>query len=220
VIGNAEGKRFGVPALRRFYELLISPDRGLLFSSPILLMAIPGFLISLGRRQWRSSLLFCAFISGVFIAVIAGFHPWHGGSAADPRYLLPVFPFLYLLAGISYTRFPKLYLLLGAASLLINLSITVVGNEIPGDIRTSLVEVAAKNLIAGKVSINPIPFSHFEQYDIHKLADFKGWDAMVNNSSFNLGELLFPHSLLSLVPLLIFFVVWGWCWRSITVHHG
>jgi len=220
VMWKMEGQLFGISGLRRFYELLISPYRGLFFISPVLLMAIPGFLISLGKRQWRSSLLFCALISGVFIVFLAGFHAWHGGSAAGPPYLLPVFPFLYLLAGMSYARFPKLYLLLGAVSLLINLSITVVGNEIPGNIRNPLVEVVAKNLIAGKVSINPVPFSHFEQYDIYKRADIKNGDSMVNNNSFNLGELLLPHSLLSLVPLLIFFVVWGWWWRRITVHYG
>jgi hypothetical protein len=114
---------------------------------------------------------------------------------------------------MSFARFPKLYLLLGAASLLINLSITVVGNEIPRDIHNPLVSVVAKSLLEGEVSINPVPFSHFEQYDIYKLADIKNWSAMINNNSFNLGELLFPHSLLSLLPLLIFFVVWGWWWR-------
>lgn len=219
VMWKVEGKLFGFPGLRRFYELLISPYRGLCFSSPVLLMALPGFLISLKRRQWRNELLFCALISGLFLFFMAGFHAWHGGSAAGPRYLLPVFPFLYLLAGIAFTRFPKLYLLLGAVSLLINLSITVVGNEIPRDVRNPLVDVVAKNLLEGKVSINPVPFSHFEGYDIHKLANIESWDAMINHNSFNLGERLFPHSLLSLVPLLLFFVVWGWWWRR-TVRYS
>jgi hypothetical protein len=220
VMWKVEGTLFGLPDVRRFYELLISPYRGLLFSSPVLLMAVPGILISLGRRQWRSALLFCALISGVFILFIAGFHAWHGGSAAGPRYLLPMFPFLYLIAGMSFARFPKLFLLLGAASLLINLSITVVGNEIPRDNRNPLVDVVARNLLAGKVSINPVPVAHFEQYDINKLADIKQWDSLTNDNSFNLGELLFPHSLLSLAPLLIFFAAWGWWWRRITAQHG
>jgi len=84
-----------------------------------------------------------------------------------------------------------------------------VGNEIPRDVRNPLVDVVAKNLLEGKVSINPVPFSHFEGYDIHKLANIESWDAMINHNSFNLGELLFPHSLLSLVPLLLFFVGGG-----------
>ena len=220
VMWKEEGKLFGFPDLRRFYELLISPYRGLFFSSPVLLMAVPGMLISLRRKQWLSEILFCAMIAGLFIIFIAGFHAWHGGSAAGPRYLLPMFPFLYLIAGMSIARFPKLYLLLGAASLLINLSITAVGNEIPRDIRSPLTEVVAKNLLEGKVSINPVPFSRFEQYDIYKLADIRNWNAMINTNSFNLGELLFPHSVLSLIPLLMFFVVWGWWWRRITAQHG
>jgi len=220
VMWKVEGKLFGFPDLKRFYDLLISPYRGLFFSSPVLMMAIPGLFISLRRRQWLSEMLFCAMISTVFVVFIAAFHAWHGGSAAGPRYLLPMFPFLYLLAGVSFVRFPKLYLLLGAVSLLVNLSITVVGNEIPRDIRSPLTEVVAKNLLEGKVSINPVPFSHFEQYDIHKLADSNDWNTMVNHNSFNLGEVLFPHSLLSLVPLLLFFFVWGWWWRRITVHRS
>ncbi len=220
VMWKLEGRLFGFPDLRRFYELLISPYRGLLFSSPVLLMAIPGLFISLRRKQWLSEILFCAMISGVFIVFIAGFHAWHGGSAAGPRYLLPMFPFLYLLAGGSYVRLPKLYLLLGAVSLLINLSITVVGNEIPRDIHNPLVSVVAKNLLEGRVSINPVPFSRFEGYAIYKLADIGNWHSVFNHNSFNLGEVLFPHSLLSLVPLLFFFLVWGWWWRRITVHHS
>ncbi len=220
VMWKVEGTLFGFPDARRLYELLISPYRGLFFSSPVLLMAVPGFFLFLGRRQWRSSLLICALISAVFICFIAGFHAWHGGSAAGPRYLLPMFPFLYLIAGMSFARFPKLYLLLGGASLLINLSIAAVGNEIPRDVRNPLAEVVARNLLAGKVSINPVPFSHFEQYDITRLADIRYWDAITNNNSFNLGELLFPHSLLSLAPLLCFCAVWGWWWRRITAQHG
>lgn len=219
VMWKVEGKLFGLPDLRRFYQLLVSPYRGLFFTSPVLLMALPGLLFSLRRRQWVREVLLCALLSVAFFLFIAGFHAWHGGSAAGPRYLLPVFPFIYVLAGLSLVRFPKLFLLVGSLSLLINLSTTAVGNEISRDIRNPLVEVVAKSLLAGRVSINPVPFSHFERYNIYELAEVENWRALANHNSFNLGELFFPHSLLSLVPLFVFWLLWGWWWKRISTRH-
>ena len=216
VMWKMEGQLFGFPGLRRFYELLISPYRGLFFSSPILLMALPGLFVALSRRQWLSEILFCAMISGVFIAFIAGFHAWHGGWAAGPRYLLPVFPWLFLLAGFSLTRFPRFVVVIGLLSLLINFSITIVGNEITLEVKNPLIDVVWKNLIAGRISINPFPLSHCESYTMQEMSNVHTWRA--NFSSFNLGELLFPYSIASVLPLAAFWGIWWYWWRKSVCH--
>lgn len=214
VMGKVEGTLFGLPGLKRFHDLLISPYRGLFFSSPVLIMALPGLFIALRRKQWLSEILFCAMISGVFIMFIACFHAWHGGWAAGPRYLLPAFPWIFMMAGLSLQRFPGVFVGIGLLSLLLNLAITIVGNEIPLEVKNPLLDVVWKNLIAGRVSINPFPLSQCESYTMAEMARIDVWRA--NFSSFNLGELLFPYSIASVLPLAGFWGVWGYWWRKST----
>jgi len=195
VMWKIDGRLFGIPTPVRLFRLLFSPYRGLLFSSPIFLMALPGVFFFLRDKRWRAEAILCATLSVFFIILIASFHAWHGGSAPGPRYLLPAFPFLFLLAGFPLKQF------------------TVVGNEIPREIRNPLGEVVFKNVIAGSVSINPVPFSHFEHYNIDGLANIEAWKP--NFNSFNLGEIIFPHSLASILPLICFWVIWGYWWKRL-----
>jgi len=74
-------------------------------------------------------------------------------------------------------------------------------------------DVIWRNLLEGKVSINPVPFSNFTVYpNIYELTQVGNWPS--NCNSFNLGELLFPHTIASIVPLVCFWVVWGVWWRK------
>ena len=73
-------------------------------------------------------------------------------------------------------------------------------------------DVIWRNLLEGRVSINPVPFSNFAAYpDIYELAQVGSWP--LNYNSFNLGELLFPHAIASILPLVCFWIVWGVWWR-------
>ena len=63
------------------------------------------------------------------------------------------------------------------------------------------------------VSINPVPFSNFKSYPaIYELAMIETWTP--NFNSFNLGEIIFPHSLASILPLICFWVIWGYWLRK------
>jgi len=212
VMWRVDGKLFGIPRAMRFFHLLFSAYRGVFFSSPIFIMALPGIYSYLKDRKWRVEAIFCVTLSVFFIILIASFHAWHGGSTPGPRYLLPLFPFIFLIAGFSLSKFPSIFKVVGVVSLLINLSITMIGNEIPRKIKNPLGEIIFKNVISGNVSINPVPFSHFENYDsIYELAEIEQWKP--NFNSFNLGEIIFPHSLASILPLICFWTVWGFCWK-------
>ena len=210
VMVKVNGRLFGFPDTARLNLLLFSPYRGLICLSPVLLMAIPGTICFFKEKKWRLEAIISVCISLWFIMFIASFYGIV--TATPPRYLLPAIPFFFLLTGFAFSRYPKLFQLIGFVSLLINLSITLVGIEIPWRVRVPLVVGAIKNIFAGEVSINPVPVSHFHNYpNINKLANIELWEQ--NFNSFNLGEIIFPHSVVSILPLLSFWVIWGLWWR-------
>ena len=213
VMWKVEGRLFGMPSPLRLLQLLFSPYRGLFVSSPILLMSLAGVVLSVKAVRWRAEALLCSLAALFFVLFIASFYAWHGGSAIGPRYLLPVIPFLFFLTVFAYRRYPKTVSVIGVLSLLINLSVTLVGNEIPRTVGHPLRDVIWRNLLEGKVSINPVPFSNFAAYpSIYELAQVGNWPS--NGNSYNLGEMLFPHTLASILPLVCIWIVWGVLWRK------
>lgn len=212
VMWYVNGSLFGIPTLKRFAQLLVLPHRGLLFYCPVLAMAVPGAVLMLARRRLRTAALLCLGVAAAYILFIACFHAWHGGSAAGPRYLLPSFPFIFLLSVPALRRFPKTFLTLGCISILINLAITVVTNEVPLSVKNPMTEVILPGILKNKISINPVPFAHFENYPhIIKLSDYRQWP--LNMNSFNLGETFFPHRLASLLPLVLYWIGWAVLWH-------
>jgi len=215
VMVRVGGRLFDIPNIERLNWLLFSPYRGLLFLSPIFLLVLPGLVLFFRKKEWRAEVFTSVCISLWFIVFIAGFYGIV--TATPPRYLLPAFPLFFLIAGFSLCRFPKIFKTVGCVSFLINLSITLVGIEIPWRLQVPLVVVAFKNIIAGNVSINPVPVSHFHNYpSMYDLAHSELWTPNLN--SFNLGEIIFPHSVASILPLLGFWIIWGYWWRRSTAR--
>jgi hypothetical protein len=210
------GRLFGIPTLEIMYSLLISPYRGLLFTSPVFFMSLPGFFIGLQKRGFRLEVLFCAVISMTFFLLLASYFGWDGGATVGPRDIIAIYPFLFLVAGFAYHKFPRIFITIGVVSMVLNLAITLVGQEIPSTIRNPIGGVIVKNIMSGTVSINPFPCSHLEKYasdypSIYDFADVKKWKP--NFNSFNLGEILFPNNLASVLPLICFWIVWFVIWR-------
>ena len=220
VMWKREGRLFGIPSPVTLFRLLFSPHRGLFISSPIFLMALPGMFCFFKDRKWRAEALFCTGVSISFIVLISSLYAWHGGSAIGPRYLLPAFPFAFMLVIFSLKKYARLVTCFGILSLIINLSVTLVGNEIPRTETNPLIDVTLKQVLNGRVSINPFPFSSLEKYEseypsINDFAQVEKWKP--NFNSFNLGEILFPNSLLSLLPLMCFWALWFALWRRLPV---
>jgi hypothetical protein len=215
VMWKVNGKLFGIPTVHTLLELLFFPYRGLFVSSPVLLLSLPGAIFLFREKIWRAEAVTCGIIFLFFILFTASFYAWNGGSAPGPRYLLPAYPYIFILAGFSLSRVPYLFATAGIASIAINLAITVTTIEIPREIQNPLIDVVLKNILAGRVSINPVPFSHFNNYpELYKLAKIETWISIKNSNSFNLGELLFPHQLYSIVPLVCFWLIWGVWWKK------
>jgi hypothetical protein len=179
-------------------------------------MSLPGFFIGFKSKEFRVEVLFSTIISIIFFLLIASYFGWDGGYTVGPRYILPIYPFLFLVAIFSFNYLPKIFKILGVISIIINLSITVVGNEIPREIKNPLGDVIFINLIRGNVSINPCPLSNYENYtkvysSVYDFAKVEKWKP--NFNSFNLGEIIFPNSLASVLPLICFWVLWFLIWR-------
>jgi hypothetical protein len=207
MITTRSGQLFVVPGPRDIFRILFSPNRGLLASSPVLIMALPGIFLLFKQKNWLAEACCCLILAAVFILFTLSYFPWYHASTPGPRYLLPAFPFFFLLTVFALPKFPLLFKMIGLYSIVINLTITLVGTELPHDIDNPLGEIILYHLLQGKASINPVPFSDFHKYpSIYDLANIETWTP--NFNSFNLGEILFPHSLISVLPLLLFWLLW------------
>src|SRR6185436_3677536 len=66
--------------------LLISPNRGILVFSPVVLVALAGVVPGI-RRGAREPFLWCAAAMGAEYALYACYSVWWGGHTYGPRYL-------------------------------------------------------------------------------------------------------------------------------------
>ncbi|NDJ62621.1 MAG: hypothetical protein GYB67_15970 [Chloroflexi bacterium] len=88
----AEGEGFTTPLGFGLYGLLIGPYRGLLWYSPVVILALPGWLM-LRRHISAFAWLILALI-GLQILAFAMWWSWHGGVTWGPRFLIPALPLI------------------------------------------------------------------------------------------------------------------------------
>jgi hypothetical protein len=92
-----------VPAWDAIYGLLFSRHHGLFFTSPVLLLTLPGLFLLMKDQKWRVEGWLFALISFSLLFIYAGFTYWIGGYAFGPRYLAPAIPFLATSAYYAFT---------------------------------------------------------------------------------------------------------------------
>jgi hypothetical protein len=129
---------------------LISPSRGLFVFCPVLAFSVWGMVLSLKAREGR---LLALTLVGVVLShwlVVSSFPDWHGGHSFGPRYFADMLPYLiyFLIPAVKWLAEAHgalrswlilLFVLLGLASLLINLNgavnkATYRWNSVPTDI--------------------------------------------------------------------------------------
>lgn len=86
-----------LPDANAFYHVLFSSYRGLFYSAPWLLLAIPGAVLMLQQSRFRVEALTCIAIVVLFVWLNASLVDWEGGWAMGPRYMIPVISFLAIL---------------------------------------------------------------------------------------------------------------------------
>ncbi len=223
---------FSVPQFDVLLKLLFSSYRGLFFTSPVLILSCLGLWQMAIRGGMRvGAVLFVAIFTG-FLVMNSAVNHWHSGWSIGPRYLIPALPFLSLPLPLVFERLPRTTLAVAAVSAVVMLLATAVDPQPPTGIQNPLIEYVlpllqgktmmfsglgrAHPLMQGPVSANPLGIYESWLYPIfHPGIIQRQWN------SFNLGEFIWPASLLSLLPLLSVLILglgilWYWCRRSIT----
>jgi hypothetical protein len=99
---HATRASFGL-GLEGFAGLLVSPSRGLLIFSPVVLIAAAGIRHSFDEG-WHSALPWCVLAIAAQYVVYGSYAVWWGGHTYGPRYLLDVLPIAVPLAAVTMTR--------------------------------------------------------------------------------------------------------------------
>jgi hypothetical protein len=125
-VGQSQGL-MGItyPHLDALWQLTLGPYRGMFLLSPVLLLALPGFVLLWRRAGWRAETL--VWLSGVITYGLfsISYFAWNGGYSMGPRQFLPALPWLMLPLGelVRPERSPRWRVALGS---LAALSIVVV----------------------------------------------------------------------------------------------
>lgn len=221
------------PKLQAVWGLTFSQFRGLFYISPFLLLGIVGLW-----RTARSTVRETIVVVGVafsFFAFNIAFNGWHGGSAFGPRYLLPLIPLLALSLPSVVERYRLLFMLTAVPSVLANLAAAAVNPLTSRTIARPLNDYIYPLLFSGTlpermaegppyawkkmlghVSVNRHTVDQFVPFMKHQLGSPEAeW------ASFNLGEVLWQGSLLSLLPIgaIIGLGTW-WIFRAAKADQG
>jgi hypothetical protein len=150
--GYLESESFSANWFFGLYGLLIGPARGILWYSPVILLAGLGI-----APLWRSArwlLITCLGIALIYLFLYAKWYMWHGGYSWGPRFLVPALPFVMLLTAPAWHQIYEVRRWGGwgemAASLLLILSLSVqwLGLLIPFSLVQNWLEQAVTPLFA------------------------------------------------------------------------
>jgi len=120
------------PKLSTLYYITLHPVRGLFVQSPVLLIAIVGFIFMGKARIWRVECALAAFALLAYLLINSGLTLWWGGHSFGPRYLIPILPFMCLPLIFIPKRLLPILLILTIISML-HMFIATVGNPLVPD---------------------------------------------------------------------------------------
>jgi hypothetical protein len=109
--------------IKGFYTHLISPDRGILSFTPIMLVGLIGFIVFYRFNPAFASLFFAIIVGNILLYSMWG-DPY-GGWAFGSRYLIPTYALGAILTTFFLTKFKKNILLLSLFALLLTYSVCV-----------------------------------------------------------------------------------------------
>jgi len=155
------------PRWEAIWGVTFSPFRGLFVLSPVLLLAVPGFLVWYRSGDHRAEF----WVALASVLAMFWFNSssimWWGGFAVGPRYLLPMLPFMALPMVFVFrewgnrTWMGALTAVLSAWSLIATWGLTLAGQAFPSDtLRNPLLEHAWPNWQAGNIARNLGMFLH------------------------------------------------------------
>ncbi|MGA8892800.1 MAG: hypothetical protein WB493_14610 [Anaeromyxobacteraceae bacterium] len=122
---------FGLPDPEALLSLVGSPFRGLFFTSPFLLLGIPGLVVLHRDPERRPFVWLAVATSSFFLLFVSTMNEWHGGWSVGPRYLAPAMPFLALPAALAFLSRPRAAATLAAVSIAVNVLVVAVDIQPP-----------------------------------------------------------------------------------------
>jgi hypothetical protein len=155
------------PRREAIWGITFSPFRGLFVLSPLLLLAVPGFVLWHRSGEHRPEFRVALTSVLAMFSFNSSSIMWWGGFAVGPRYLLPMLPFMALpiifvlreWKGQTWVR--VLVIVLSAWSLIATWGLTLAEQAFPPDtLRNPLVEYAWPNWQAGNIARNLGMFLH------------------------------------------------------------
>ena len=157
VVGFAAMKSgfFGIrlPKLDVLGEILFGLRRGILWLSPVLVLAFAGAFDGFRREGERARSALIASIAVFYLLLNSSYAYWDGGWSTGPRHITPVFPFLALGLGIWYARASVIVrtaiLALLALSIIINLMCASVTMTSPEKMGNPLRELILPSFLRG-----------------------------------------------------------------------
>lgn len=203
----------GAPDPEALWGITFSSYRGLFYSSPWLLLAVPGALYWWRGQKRRPEVLVCATVAILYVWLNASLVDWQGGWAMGSRYLVPAIPFIAILAAGVLTKTPRRRVLgwarAGVITLLVAWSAalmllgTAVKPEVPTRIREPFATFLWPAFRDGHLAIST--------QSIDSISAPHGGPP----AAWNLGQIFGLGGLWSLAPLLLALAVLGaWLWRA------
>lgn len=205
----------GVPQLHALRAILFSTSRGLFFSSPWLMLAVPGVVRLLRQARFRPEGRVCLAVVLLFLWMNASLVDWEGGWVVGPRYLVPSLPFWMLaVAGLALdssgrpllSRLPVV--LTVAFSIAMMLVATAVKPEVTQAVERPFQDLLLPSFFSGSLAIST--------QSIDERAPVDG-----PRQAWNLGECLGLTRLASLIPLALYAGLAGiWLVRTLRRPHA
>lgn len=93
--------------LNGLYVHLISPDRGVVYYAPVMLMMLPGIIWLIKKHRPEASVLLSIVFANLTLYSMWG-DPW-GGWAFGSRYLIPSYAILSIFLALTLAKFNKLW---------------------------------------------------------------------------------------------------------------
>ncbi len=193
----------GAPRDGATWGVLFSSYRGLLFSAPWLLLAVPGAVLLGLRRRTRPEAIVAAVVALLFVWLNISLVDWQGGWAMGARYLVPALPFLVVAAAGVVLAWRSewggwkpvaAWVAFGAVagySAFMMLAGTAVKPEVDVRIQKPYAQFLLKHFYRGELSVST--------QGIH----MKGAPRGAPRQAWNLGHLMGLDGFASLIPLLL-----------------
>jgi hypothetical protein len=156
-----------LPRWKTLWGITFDPFRGLFVLSPLLLLAVPGFVLWGRSGRHRAEFWVALFSVLAMFLFNSSSIMWWGGFAVGPRYLLPMLPFMALPIIFVLGKWEDwawlrgLVVVLSAWSLIATWGLTLAEQAFPPEtLRNPLMEYAWPNWQTGNIARNLGMFLH------------------------------------------------------------